>query len=102
MREINVIGYSIKQGLKNLRKNRMFTLASIGTVAACLFLFGLFYFVLSNFRHIVKTAESSVGISVFFDEGMTAEGIQIIGDVIQARPEVDHMEYISAEQAWEN
>lgn len=102
MREINVIGYSVKQGLKSLRKNRMFTLASIGTVAACLFLFGLFYFVLSNFRHIVKTAESSVGISVFFDEGMTEEGIQIIGDAIRTRPEVDHIEYISAEQAWEN
>lgn len=102
MREINVIGYSIKQGLKSLRKNRMFTLASVGTVAACLFLFGLFYFVLSNFRHIVRTAESSVGVSVFFDEGLTEEGIRIIGDAIRERPEVDHLEYISAEQAWEN
>lgn len=102
MREINVIGYSVKQGLKSLRKNRMFTLASIGTVAACLFLFGLFYFVLSNFRYIVKTAESSVGVSVFFDEGLTEEGIRIIGDAIRERPEVDHVEYISAEQAWEN
>lgn len=102
MREINVIGYSVKQGLKSLRKNRMFTLASIGTVAACLFLFGLFYFVLSNFRYVVETAESSVGISVFFDEGLTEEGIKLIGDAIEKRPEVDHMEYISPEQAWEN
>ncbi|MBO5487865.1 MAG: permease-like cell division protein FtsX [Eubacterium sp.] len=102
MREINVVGYSVKQGLKSLRKNRMFTLASIGTVAACLFLFGLFYFVLSNFRYVVETAESSVGISVFFDEGLTEEGIKLIGDAIEKRPEVDHMEYISPEQAWEN
>lgn len=42
MREINVIGYSVKQGLKSLRKNRMFTLASIGTVAACLFCLACF------------------------------------------------------------
>ena len=33
MREINVLGYSLKQGVKNLRKNRLFTLASMGTVA---------------------------------------------------------------------
>ena len=39
MREINVLGYSLKQGVKNLRKNRLFTLASMGTVAACLLIF---------------------------------------------------------------
>ena len=100
MREINVFGYSIKQGLKNLKKNHMFTLASIGTVAACLFLFGLFYFAISNFRHIVQTAEQSVGMSVFFTEGISEEEIQAIGEAIQSRSEVDHIVYVSAEEAW--
>lgn len=49
MREINVLGYSLKQGVKNLRKNRLFTLASMGTVAACLLIFGLVYFLVGNF-----------------------------------------------------
>lgn len=101
MRGINVFLYSLKQGVVSLKKNRMFTLASIGTVAACLFLFGLFYFVLSNFRYIVRTAENSVGVSVFFDEGISEEGIRTIGDVIQERPEVERVEFISAEEAWE-
>lgn len=101
MRGINVFLYSLKQGFSSLKKNRMFTLASVGTVAACLFLFGLFYFVLSNFRYIVHTAESSVGISVFFDEGISEEGIQTIGDIIRERPEVERVEYVSPEEAWE-
>lgn len=79
----------------------MFTLASIGTVAACLFLFGLFYFAIGNFRHIVKEAENSVGISVFFEKGLTQESIDSIGKAIENRPEVDHVEFVSAEQAWE-
>ena len=101
MKTINTILYSTKQGFKSLKKNRMFTLASIGTVAACLFLFGLFYFAIGNFRYIIKEAENSVGLSVFFESGASEETIKLIGDAIKARPEVDHVEYISAEKAWE-
>lgn len=102
MRGISVAVYSLKQGFINLKKNRMFTLASIGTVAACLFLFGLFYFVISNFQHIIREAEQSVGISVFFDEGVATEEILTIGDLLRKQPEVDHVDFVSAEEAWEN
>lgn len=102
MRGISVAVYSLKQGFINLKKNRMFTLASIGTVAACLFLFGLFYFVISNFQHIIREAEQSVGISVFFEEGVATEEILTIGDLLRKRPEVDHVDFVSAEEAWEN
>ncbi len=101
MQEINQLLYSIKQGWINLKRNRMFTLASIGTVAACLFLFGLFYFVISNFWHIIQSAETSVGVSVFFEENITEDEIDKIGDEIEKRDEVDHIEFISAEEAWE-
>ncbi len=100
MRGINVFVYSFKQGLNSLKKNRMFTLASIGTVAACLFLFGLFYFAIGNFRHIIEGAEISVGMSVFFESGMNEASIESIGDAIRQRPEVDHVEYVSSEEAW--
>lgn len=100
MKGINLLFYSMKQGFINLKKNRMFTLASIGTVAACLFLFGLFYFVLSNFQNIIHSAESSVGVSVFFEEDLSEVQIQVIGDAIQKREEVDHAEFVSAEEAW--
>jgi cell division transport system permease protein len=102
MRGLNVLARSIKQGFGSLRKNKMFTFASIGTVAACLFLFGLFYFAISNFRYIIKTAEQSVGISVFFEEGISEDEIQTIGDLIRKQPEVDHVDYVSASEAWEN
>lgn len=100
MKGINVLFNSIKQGLRNLRKNRMFTLASIGTVAACLFVFGLFYFVLSNFQNIIHSAESAVGVSVFFEKNCSEADIQQIGETIRNREEVERVVYVSPEEAW--
>lgn len=101
MRGISVFLYSVRQGLKSLRKHRLFTLASISTISACLFLFGLFYFVVSNFQHMIKEMETSVGVTVFFDDGASEEQIEAIGEAIQFRQEVDHIEYVSAEEAWD-
>ncbi len=100
MRGISVFVYSVQQGMKSLRKNRMFTLASIGTISACLFLFGLFYFVVSNFQHMIKEVETTVGVTVFFEDGISQEQVDSIGEAIRFREEVDHIEFISAEEAW--
>ena len=75
---------------------------SMGTIAACLFVFGLFYFVLSNFQNILHSAEQSVGISVFFEENLSEKQIADIGQKIEKRDEVERIEYISAAQAWED
>ena len=85
MRGISVFIYSVRQGFKSLRKNRMFTLASIGTISACLFLFGMFYFIVSNFQYMIKEVETSVGVTVFFDEGVAEEQIDTIGKAIEYR-----------------
>nr|MBP3599042.1 permease-like cell division protein FtsX [Eubacterium sp.] len=102
MRGISVFAYSVKQGLISLRKNKLFTIASISTMAACLFLFGIFYFIVSNFQYMIDEVETSVGLTVFFEEGASQEQMDAIGIAIEDRKEVDHMEFISAEQAWEN
>ena len=68
---INTFFYSIKQGFKNIFRNKMFSLASIATMAACIFMFGLFYIVVTNFSSMVKTAEEGVAVTVFFNEGTT-------------------------------
>ena len=97
---INTLWYSVKQGAKNLYKNRMFTLASIGTMVACLFLFGVLIAIGMNFRYMVKNAEEQVGITVFFNEGMEETKIQAIGTKIKNIDGVVETNYISAEEAW--
>ncbi len=101
MPRISTVVYSIGQGGKNLRRNRMFSLASIGTMAACLFLFGIFYFLLQNLQYAIKGAETNVGVTVFFDEGTDVVRIAQIREEIERRSEVAYVNYISAEEAWE-
>ena len=86
--------YTIKQGLKSIWRNKMFSLASIATMTACIFLFGLFFIIVVNFQSMVK--------EVLFDEGIAEERIEEIGDLIRARVEVSRIEYTSPEEAWES
>jgi len=98
--KLSTLLYNLKQGLKNIWRNKMFSLASMATMAACIFLFGIFYSIGINFQGMVKEAEEGVAITVFFNEGITDEQIQTIGDLIAARPEVSSYNFVSAEDAW--
>lgn len=99
---ISTFFYTIKQGFINIFRNKWFSLASIATISACLFLFGLFYSILMNVQNIVKTAQEGVSVTVFFDEGISDDRIQQIGDEIQKRPEVSKINFISADEAWDS
>ena len=80
----------------------MFSLASIITMAACIFLVGVFYSLVTNVDNIAHKVEQEVPITVFFDEGTTDEQMQEVGNLIQARPEVERVEFESGDQAWQN
>lgn len=99
---INTFFYSIQQGLKNIIRNRMFSLASMATMAACIFMFGIFYILISNVGAMVRDAEESVAITVFFNEGTSDTRIQEIGEDIKKRTEVKKINFVSAEEAWDN
>lgn len=100
--KISTFFYTLWQGIKNIFRNKLFSLASIATIASCLFLFGLFYAILTNFQHIVKTAEEGVCVVVFFDEDITEKRIEEIGEMIRHRGEVSKVNFVSADEAWES
>ena len=95
----STIWYTLKQGIKNIKRNWMFSLASIITMAACIFLVGVFYSLVTNVDNIAHKVEQEVPITVFFDEGTTDEQMQEVGNLIQARQRV---EFESGDQAWQN
>ena len=94
--------YCLKQGIKNICRNIWFSLASIATISACVFLFCLFFSIITNIQFIVKNMESTVGITVLFEENLREEEIQALGAVIQERSEVKEMIYVSPGEAWES
>ena len=98
---ISTFFYTLWQGVKNIFRNKLFSLASIATISACLFLLGLFYSVLANFQNIVKTAEEDVCVVVFFDEDITDARLEAIGEMVKKRAEVSKVNFVSADDAWE-
>ena len=73
----STIWYTLKQGVKNIKRNMMFSIASVLTMSACILLFGVFYSIVNNVNNIAHKVEEEVPITVFFDEGTTA------GEVLQ-------------------
>ena len=98
---ISTFLYTLRQGAKNIWKNKMFSLASIATMSACIFLFGVFYSVVVNFQSVVKEVESGVAVTVFFVDGATQEQIDEVGTQISKRAEVSKKVFVSADQAWD-
>lgn len=98
----STIWFILKQGFKNIKRNWMFSLASILTMSACIFLFGVFYSIVNNVNHLAHKLEEEVPITVFFDEGTTQEEIDGIGELLSQRPEVARLEFESGDEAWES
>lgn len=110
--KISTLFYTIKQGFANIFRNKWYSLASIATISACLFLFGLFYAIVANFQNILKTAEEGVSVTVFFHSEMdnceshtegqipSEQRMEEIGQEIAKRAEVSEVQFKSAEEAW--
>ena len=99
---LSTIGYQTKQGFKNIGRNKMFSIASIATMAACIFLFGIFFSIVTNFRYMVQKAEEGVAITVFFDEEATDAQIKKIGDELKSQNGVLKVNFVSADEAWDS
>lgn len=63
--KISSLGYCIKQGFKNIYRNRLFSLASVATISACIFLFGIFFCVARNVDYMVTEVEKNTCLTVF-------------------------------------
>ena len=98
---LSTFTYCLKEGMKNIGRNIWFSLASTAIISACIFLFCMFFALVANVQYMVKNAETTVGITVFFDENMAEADILAIGKEIAARKEIKETKYISSEEAWE-
>lgn len=122
--KISTLLYTIKQGFANIFRNKWYSLASVATISACLFLFGIFYAIVSNFQSIVMKVEEGVSLTVFFHseegvynerKGEFADGcvshtpdqlpsdtrLDEIGQLIARRSEVAKVVFVSDDEAWE-
>ena len=99
---IRTFFYTIGQGIKSLFRNGWYSIASVATITACLFLFGMFYTIIVNFQHMVRSAEEGVSVTVFFKEGTSEDEIQVLKAEVEKRPEVSKVDFQTAAEAWDS
>ncbi len=81
--QINSFGYNIKECFKNLWRNRMMSIASIGSVAATLMILGLIFILVINITSMTQVAKDQFDtIQVYLEDDLTIEQIEDIGTKI--------------------
>lgn len=93
--------YSLKMGFRNLGNNKLFSIASIGTIACCIFVFSLFFILVRNINHMIDNVEETIGIQVFFDENLNENEIKSLGEKYFITNDVKSIKFISSADAWE-
>ena len=60
----NVLSYLIKEGFRSVFKNKKATIASLGTMCATMFIFGIFFALGENINFFVKGLEEEQAMIV--------------------------------------
>jgi len=88
--------------LKSLKRNKTITLASIVTVSATLFIFGVFLLVAQTINMGVESVESKVEIKAYLADGITTTEQSNVETIINAVEGVKEVYYETKEEAFEN
>jgi cell division transport system permease protein len=100
--KINTIGHFVKDAAKNLKRNRTMSTASVATVAATLFILGVFLLTITNIQQIMKDINSQVEIKIILEKDIKIDVQQELEKNIKATAGVESVTYESKEQALEN
>ncbi|MBP3200464.1 MAG: permease-like cell division protein FtsX [Lachnospiraceae bacterium] len=96
-----MLSYVFKTGFKNLGNRKLFSFASIGTIASSVLIFCIFFVLATNIRGIIKKVETTVGIQVFFNSNLSEEEIQNLANEKFITDYVKSIKFKSSNEAWE-
>lgn len=99
--KIRTLNYFAKQGLTSMKRNRVMSFASITTVAASLFIFGVFMLMVLNVNQLMKNVENGIEIKAFLKTDLTTMKEKSIKKEIKEISGVREINYESKEQALE-
>ena len=97
--KFRTFSFHLEQGVRSLLKNGIMSLASIGIVAACIFIVILSLCVAFNIDSILQQIENNIGIEIFFGNEPTEEQIARLEGDIRQQPHVVEVTYNSYDDA---
>lgn len=99
--KIKTFAHFFSAGFKSMVRNRLMSVASIITVSAALFVFGIFMALILNVNNIEKSITSKIEIEGFLKSDYTLSQQHGIEGTIRSIKGVTEMKYVSKEQALE-
>jgi len=100
--KISTLKYFLKDALNSLKKNITVSTASIATVAATLFILGIFMLTILNVNQGIVNVESKVEVKIFLKDDITAAQKTELEKNIKAVPGVTELTFESKDQALAN
>lgn len=98
--KLNRIGFLITEGLKNIVTYGFMSFASVTIILACLVIMGSFGLLSININEIIEKLEKETEVVAFIDESLTEKIAQDVQPLLEAVPNVEKVEFISAEEAY--
>lgn len=96
------IKYFVIESIKSLRRNRTLSFASIATVMATLFIFGVFMMSMVTINGVVEQIGSNLQADIYLEDGITKDQLKAVKDKIQDTEGVTNIEFEDKKQALEN
>ncbi len=98
---ISSMSYLIRQGIKNIWRNRLMSVTAIGVLTVCLVMVGAAELVALNINNLVDFVQSENEMVIFLEDGLEEQAAIGVGVSIKANPNVNKIEYVSSAQALE-
>ena len=95
----NILSYLIGEGFKSVFKNKKASIASLGTMCATMFVFGVFFAIGENINTFVKNLEGDQAIRVNIEKSATEEDIATLGEEIKKIEGVNEIDFRSEDDA---
>ena len=99
--KIRTSEYFIREVFLSLRRNNWMSVASVGTVAVSLFIFGMFLMLVMNMNKMAESLESQVQINVYLEESVSREDARDIEKDLKEMQGVEKVTFVSKEDAME-
>jgi len=93
--------YLVKEGVRNIWKNRLMSLASVGVLIACMLLIGSALLFSANVSSLVGYVEDQSEAVVFLDDGLDEVKRADIENAIRATGNILNVEFVSKEKGLE-
>lgn len=99
--KLHTASYLIKEGAKNVFRNKLMSLASISIIIVSLLVFGVFYVIIYDLNINTRLLKEQPHVVVWADENLADYEVDLIADYLNGNAHVAGYEFLSKEYALE-